>query len=205
MKKFVSAILVLVMMASLISFSSKATIESSATQIISDELLQTIGITKEDLMSGNFVDNGERYPCIIWIEDIDAEIAVKAGIDAAEMTRETYCMGVEYEYPYEVMDMNGQKLVEVNLASDEDDVYVQTYINAERATAAELYREKNNIFVQENCLKYDMDVDYVSSYSPCIFADFDPRPYGTGSFTIKVTQTVSASDSRVTNFGISWR
>lgn len=34
---------------------------------------------------------------------------------------------------------------------------------------------------------------------------FDPRPYGTGTFKIKVTQTTSASGGRATNFGICWR
>ena len=36
-------------------------------------------------------------------------------------------------------------------------------------------------------------------------AEFDPRPYGTGTYTIRVTQTISASGSRATNFGVAWR
>lgn len=36
--------------------------------------------------------------------------------------------------------------------------------------------------------------------------EFDPRTSGgAGIYTIKVTQTISASGGRATNFGVSWR
>lgn len=130
-----------------------------------------MGITYEELLSGDYEDSGNTYPCIIWTEDIDMEQAVRAGIDATEMTRATYSMNKKYEYPYEVMRVNGQKIVEVNLAEDENDAYVQTYINAERATAAEMYADKNREFVADIFRTRAASVNYVSSYSPCVFVD----------------------------------
>lgn len=35
--------------------------------------------------------------------------------------------------------------------------------------------------------------------------EFDPRDYGTGTYTIEVILKQAPSDERVTNFGIAWR
>lgn len=171
-KKLVSVALVMVMLLTMLPASASGLNESDIQdQVISDELLKVMGVTYKELLSGDYEDSGDTYSCIIWIEDIDMEQAVRAGIDAAEMTRATYSMNQEYEYPYEVMDVNGQKVVEVNLAADENNTYVQTYINAERATAAEMYATKNSAFVADTFRARTATVKYVSSYSPCVFAD----------------------------------
>lgn len=171
-KRLVSVALVMVMLLTMLPTSaSELNGLDIQNQIVSDELLGVMGVNYEELVSGDYEDSGDTYSCIIWIEDIDMERAVRAGIDAAEMTRTTYSMNREYEYPYEVMDVNGQKVVEVNLAEDENDTYVQTYINAERATAAEMYADKNGEFVADTFSARTASVNYVSSYSPCVFAD----------------------------------
>ena len=105
---------------------------------LSSELLDVMDITYEQLLSGDFEDSGDSYSCIIWIKDIDMTVAVEAGIDAAEKTRATYIEGTNYEYPYTVMEIDGNTIVDVNLGEDESDLYVQTYIENERATASKL-------------------------------------------------------------------
>ncbi|MBQ8625080.1 MAG: S8 family serine peptidase, partial [Agathobacter sp.] len=89
----------------------------------------------------------------------------------AEMTRENYSTWSLYDYPYTIYEADGLTYVDVELDETESDEYVQTYIEAERATAAELYSENNNSFVAENFMARDMSVTYVSQYSPCVFAD----------------------------------
>ncbi len=171
-KRLVSVALVMVMLLTMLPTSASELNGSGIqNQIVSDELLGVMGVNYEELVSGDYEDSGETYSCIIWIEDIDMEQAVRAGIDAAEMTRVTYSMNREYEYPYEVMNVNGQKVIEVNLKEDENDTYVQTYINTERATAAEMYADKNGEFVADTFSARIASVNYVSSYSPCVFAD----------------------------------
>lgn len=171
-KRLVSVALVMVMLLTMLPTSASELNGSGIqNQIVSDELLGVMGVNYEELVSGDYEDSGETYSCIIWIEDIDMEQAVRAGIDAAEMTRVTYSMNREYEYPYEVMNVNGQKVIEVNLEEDENDTYVQTYINTERATAADMYATKNSAFVADTFRARTATVKYVSSYSPCVFAD----------------------------------
>ena len=78
------------------------------------------------------------------IEDIDMETAVKAGIDAAEKTRDTYRTSASYDYPYTVMEINGNKVVEVELAEDENAEYVFTDIddNSEFKISGKELKEK---------------------------------------------------------------
>lgn len=142
-----------------------------ASEKVGAELLELLDITYEDLASSNFVDDGETYPCIIWIQEVEIEEAVKAGIDAAEKTKEGYSVWSRYDYPYTTYEADGLTYVEVNLDEESDDEYVQTYIEAEREAAAELYSANNSSFVAENFMARDMSVTYVSRYSPCIFAD----------------------------------
>ena len=78
---------------------------------------------------------------------------------------------MKYAYPYTLEEVNGIKYVEVQLDENENDEYVQTYIEAERTTASELYESKNGKFVAENFKNRDAEVNYISSYTPCIFAD----------------------------------
>ena len=170
-KKLVSVILVMSLILTMIPTIASAQSESEQPQIVSDELLKVMDVTYEELLSGNYKDSGDTYSCIIWIKDIDMEQAVRAGIEAAEMTKETYVKSKKYEYPYEIMNVNGQKVVEVNLTDDASDTYVQTYINKERATAAELYTNQNMKFVADTFQSRTVSVNYVSAYSPCVFAD----------------------------------
>lgn len=138
-----------------------------APQKVSDELLGKIGVSNEALFSGDFEDNGDSYSCIIWIEDIDIEEAVTAGIDAAEKTRNTDTRRATYE----VNELNGYKMVDVSLAEDENEAYVDAYIESERARASEMYTENNGKFVAECFKRRDVSLNYVSKYSPCVFAD----------------------------------
>ncbi len=68
-------------------------VENSSPKV-SDELLEIMEISYDDLLADNYTDNGMSYSCIIWIEDIDMESAVIAEIDAAEMTRDTYTIAI---------------------------------------------------------------------------------------------------------------
>ena len=145
--------------------------EYEASEKVGSELLELMGVSYENLVSGNFVDSGETYSCIIWIEDVEIEEAIEAGIDAAEMTREDYSTWSMYDYPYTTYEADGLTYVDVEFDETESDEYVQTYIEAEREAAAELYSANNSSFVAENFMARDMSVTYVSKYSPCVFAD----------------------------------
>ena len=142
-----------------------------ASEKVSSELLELLDVTYEDLSVGNYVDSGEKYSCIIWIQDVEVEEAVEAGIDAAEKTREDYSVWSRYDYPYTSYEADGLTYVEVEFDENETDEYVQTYIEAEREAAVELYSANNNSFVAENFMARDMSVTYVSKYSPCVFAE----------------------------------
>ena len=72
---------------------------SSKNTKVSNDLLETIGITYEDLILKKFEDLGKSYSCIIWTKDIDMTLAVEIGIDAAEKTRTTYREDAHYDYP----------------------------------------------------------------------------------------------------------
>ena len=128
------------------------TLATTESQKVSDELLEVLNISYSDLVAGDFTDNGDVYSCIIWINDIDKEEAVKAGIDAAEKTRDAYTTVSNYNYPYTVMEVNGKEVVEVELDETEDDEYVEAYIEAERAVASEMYEIQNKRFVTENLI-----------------------------------------------------
>lgn len=170
-RKFVALLLV---MCSIITLSPTFPLdEYEASEKVGTDLLDVLKVSYEELISGNFTDTGETYSCIIWIEDVHLEQAVEAGIDAAEMTRETYTENITYDYPYETYVINNVKYVQVELEDDEDDTYVQTYIEAERENAIELYTANNTSFVNENFMARDMSVVYVSQYSPCILADLN--------------------------------
>lgn len=149
-----------------------------ASEKVSSELLELLDVTYEDLSAGNYVDSGERYSCIIWIQDVEVEEAVEAGIDAAEKTREDYSVWSRYDYPYTSYEADGLTYVEVEFDENETDEYVQTYIEAEREAAVELYSANNSSFVAENFMARDMSVTYVSKYSPCVFAELSVTKVG---------------------------
>ena len=111
---------------------------------IDAELLSVLEKSEEELVLGHFDENGELFPCMIWITDIDMEPAVRYAIDQAELTREK--PRDEYDYPYEVIEEHGVKDVVVDLSDDEDDVYIQTYIESKRKYCIELYQEHNMYF-----------------------------------------------------------
>lgn len=167
--KLVAVLVVICMVATLLPFIPME--EYEASEKVSSELLTLMDVTYEDLTEGNFVDSGEKYSCIIWIQDVEIEEAVEAGIDAAEMTRDDYSVWSLYDYPYTTYEADGLTYVEVDFDENESDEYVQTYIEAEREAAAELYSANNSSFVAENFMARDMSVEYVSQYSPCVFAD----------------------------------
>lgn len=196
MKRVVSCILMLVLTFSSSKYLVFATQNfntsvSTEGKKLSDELLAVLDISYDEIISHNYSDNGEVYSCIIWINDIEMEEAVKTGIDAAERTRDTYTTNSTYDYPYTIIEVNGMEVVEVELDQAENSVYVDTYIEAERNSAAEMYSVQNNRFVEEyfefsqdiveNVLGSSFDgdssenigVNYISSYSPCIFADLN--------------------------------
>ena len=168
-RKLVAILVVICMLATM--FPSVPITEYEASEKIGSELLELMNVTYDDLTSGNFVDSGETYSCIIWIEDVEIEEAVEAGIDAAEMTREDYSTWSMYDYPYTTDEADGLTYVDVEFDETESDEYVQTYIEAEREAAAEMYSASNSSFVAENFMARDMSVTYVSKYSPCVFAD----------------------------------
>ena len=167
--RIIAMLVVLCMLATMIPVVP--TEEYEASEKVGPELLEMIGITYEELISGNFVDSGEIYSCVIWLHDVKIEEAVEAGIDAAEKTREEYSARSLYDYPYTIYEADGLTYVDVNLDEEESDEYVQTYIEAEREAAVELYSANNNSFVAENFMARDMSVTYVSQYSPCVFAN----------------------------------
>lgn len=142
-----------------------------AKEKIGEELLGKIGVSYDELQKGEFEDSGEKFSCIVWIQDICVGEAVEAGIDAAEKTRDNYSQSYEYDYPYTVYVSEGLAYVEVQFDDNETDEYVQTYIDEERTVAQALYFENNNKFMSENIKIKNLHVTYVSKYSPCIFAD----------------------------------
>ena len=135
------------------------------------ELLETLGVTYTELIDGRFEDSGETYSCIVWLYDVKIEEAVKKGIDVAESTREGDIKTRNYEYPFVEYEAEGITYVDVNFNEFETDKYVQTYIEAEREAATELYSFSNNRFVAEYFNKRDSSIRYVSRYSPCVLAD----------------------------------
>ncbi|MBO5096881.1 MAG: S8/S53 family peptidase [Agathobacter sp.] len=145
--------------------------EYDASEKVGSELLELLGVTYEELIMGDFLDSGETYSCIIWLQDVEIEEAVETGIDAAERTREDYSVWSRYDYPYITYKAEGLTYVDVELDEAESDEYVQTYIEAEREAARELYGSSNNSFVAENFMARDTSVTYVSQYSPCVFAN----------------------------------
>ncbi|MBQ8625393.1 MAG: hypothetical protein IJ419_04380, partial [Agathobacter sp.] len=104
-RKLVAILVVICMLATM--FPSVPITEYEASEKIGSELLELMNVTYDDLTSGNFVDSGETYSCIIWIEDVEIEEAVEAGIDAAEMTREDYSTWSMYDYPYTTYEADG--------------------------------------------------------------------------------------------------
>ena len=159
--------------------------EYKASEKVGSELLELMNVTYDDLTSGNFVDSGETYSCIIWIEDVEIEEAVEAGIDAAEMTREDYSTWSLYDYPYTTYEADGLTYVDVTFDETESDEYVQTYIETEREAAVEMYSANNSSFVAENFMARDMSVTYISQYSPCVFADLS---------VTKIAELIDSSD-----------
>lgn len=90
-------------------FAATPTSGKKQTQKVSDELLELMNVSYSELAADNFVDDGTTYSCIIWINDIDKEVAVRAGIDAAEKTRDTYKASAKYAYPYTLEEANDIK------------------------------------------------------------------------------------------------
>ena len=167
--RLVAMLIVMCMLVTILPMGTPEKYEAS--EKAGEDLLEVLDITYEDLVAGNFVDDGETYSCIFWLLDVVLEEAVEAGIDAAERTQEGYSTWSLYDYPYTTYEVDGLTYVDVNLDEESDDEYVQTYIEAEREAATELYSANNSSFVAENFMARDMSVTYVSRYSPCVFAD----------------------------------
>lgn len=81
MKKLIAVVLCLVTL--IVSLTSALAAVNNEIEVnkITQELLDRIAINAEELVSGNFYDDGEYYACIIWTEDIDLEPAIWYGID----------------------------------------------------------------------------------------------------------------------------
>lgn len=78
MKKVVSLLGVFVMIFGMFSPLQDFFAAENTENVKTDaSLLEIIEVSYEDLISGNFQESGELYSCIIWIEDIDMEIAAK--------------------------------------------------------------------------------------------------------------------------------
>ena len=169
MKKIIAILLTLCMISVMLPVTFVE--EYEATEKVRTELLEILGVTYEELKTGTFVDDGKEYSCIIWLHDVNVEEAVEEGIDAAERTRDI-CLE-SYDYPYTIYKSDGLTYVDVDLNETEDDEYVQTYIETERAAAVKLYEANNSNFVAENFMARDMSVTYVSQYSPCVFANLN--------------------------------
>ena len=167
--RMIALLVVICMVATLLPIGSLEKYEAS--EKVDAKFLELLGVTYEELISGDFTDSGETYSCIIWLQDVEIENAVEAGIEAAEETREENSVLGAYDYPYTTYEAEGLTYVDVKFAENETDEYVQTYIEAEREAAKELYTKNNNDFVTENFMARDMSVTYVSQYSPCVFAD----------------------------------
>ncbi len=167
--KLVASLVVFCMLLSMLPVTPVE--EYDASEKIGEDLLEQMGISYEELASGDYVDSGETYSCIIWLNDAELEEAVDAGIDAAEMTREDKSFWSKSNTSYSTYEVSGLTYVDVEMEDDVSDEYVQTYIEEEREVAVELYSENNNNFVAENFMARDMSVTYVSKYSPCVFAD----------------------------------
>ena len=136
---------------------------------VSDELLFALGIDRKAFNSGQFDEVGIEYPCIIWVNDIDMEPAVIYGFDCAEKTRDHPRNSANY--PYEVIYNDGEKDLFIDVSEEESDEYVQTYIEAKREKAKELYSYNNGLIVEEKLKSIQEKIEFISSYSPCIFAN----------------------------------
>ena len=134
---------------------------------LSEELKAVLGCDEEKLRSGDFTPSDELYSCVIWLFDIDFEEPIRAGLTAAELTRGG---GENPVLPYSViLYKDGEKDISVEIDSDADAEYVQTYIETKRAVARELYLEQNTNFA-ERALD-ESSIIYISAYSPCIFVN----------------------------------
>ena len=172
-KKILSCVLMVAMLMPMMAAASSAD-GASQDMKVSEELMDKLGVSQNELKSGDYQLSDNKISCIIWIEDIDMEVPVKAGIEAAERTKPVSLRNMTQPNEaaaYEVMNINGYKLVDVNLEDSADDTYVQAYIATERSVAANMYSQKNASFVEDCLEEQDTAVNYVSNYSPCVFAD----------------------------------
>lgn len=106
---------------------------------VSDELLSAMEIDRECFESGQFNETGIEYNCILWINDIDMEVAVQYGFEQAEQTHNSPRKGMDY--PYEVIYNGEEKDLYIDIPEDEDDVYIQTYIGKKGESERAIYCE----------------------------------------------------------------
>ena len=169
MKKIVSCIMLVVLVLSS-SVHAEGAERSELIWKVGDSLLERFSITREAFATGEYEDSGEIVSCILWYDDIDMEDAIKYGIDQAEKTRTEPIQN--YEYPYEVYYEDGVKDIIVEIPDKEDDEYVQTYIESKRGYASEQY-EVINTERAVDLEKLDVNIEYISKYSPCVFTDLN--------------------------------
>lgn len=96
--------------------ASEIVSEEEENNKVTDELLEVIGVSYENILSNDYEDTGDTYSCIIWTQDIDMTLAVKEGINAAEKTRPTYTSTMNLESAYSVMEVEGNTVIDVNFA-----------------------------------------------------------------------------------------
>lgn len=152
-------------------FPTHISAEHTINLKIDMDFIESLGVSYEDLISHNFEESNTLYPCVIWISDINLEEAVQYGINAANETQPASAKSKSYVFDYSVSYIGEQQIIDVNFSDDASDVYVQTYIENERAAAKSLYQINNNNFLSNFFNQRTSRNCYTSSYSPCIFAD----------------------------------
>lgn len=74
--KLIALVVVICMMITMMPAISMD--EYKASEKVGSELLELMNVTYDDLTTGNYVDSGEIYSCIIWLQDVEIEEAVEA-------------------------------------------------------------------------------------------------------------------------------
>ncbi|MBR7021170.1 MAG: S8 family serine peptidase [Lachnospiraceae bacterium] len=165
-KLFVSVLLILSMIAVQISTTNADENMSRNHQVaIGESLLEIMGLNEAALRSGCYARSDEVFTCIIWLNEINYETPIRMGLAEAEKAHRATNGNIDL--PYTLFYDDVTKELQIDFDVDADYEFVQTYIETKRAVAKQMYLDQNVDF-SERVL--GGEVDYISGYSPCVFA-----------------------------------
>lgn len=151
MKKILSIISVFLV------FSMLTTQYAFAIEETIDEVIEVPSEKISDALSAQFdlSSDGEKLPALIWLTDVDLSSTEEAALAAINMTKE------EFESCATTSTYSTSRTA---LARQND--IIQTYIEAKRAAAEQLYLAYNQTLAQTIC--DNVEILYISKYSPVI-------------------------------------